>query len=144
LPRPFLTIGRTVLVVDDERISRRVAYRLLSEEGYRVLEADGCDEALDALSQAAGRVELMLVDAVMPGCDGVTLAREVQSQWPRVRVVYMSAHPAEILAQQGLSALEVSFLAKPYTRDELVAKVRDSLERRSTPRTTSENPPPDR
>jgi two-component system cell cycle sensor histidine kinase/response regulator CckA len=131
-------------VVDDERISRRVAYRLLSEEGYRVFEADGCEEAIDALGQAAGRIDLMLVDAVMPACDGVTLAREVQSQWPRVRVVYMSAHPAEILAQQGLSALEVSFLAKPYTRDELIAKVRESLERRRTPRTTSENPPKDR
>jgi two-component system cell cycle sensor histidine kinase/response regulator CckA len=124
--------------VDDERISRRVAYRLLSEEGYRVFEADGYEEALDALSQAGGRVDLVLVDAVMPRCDGVTLAKEVQAQWPRIKVLFMSAHPAEILAQQGLSALDVPFLAKPYTRDELLVKVREALERRATSRRTSE------
>lgn len=133
-------MGITILVVDDERISRRVAYRLLSEEGYRVLEADGCEEALDALSQAGGRVDLILVDAVMPGCDGVMLTREVLSQWPRIKIVYMSAHPAEILAQQGLSALAISFLAKPYTRDELIGKVKEALDRRAVRRDKSEHP----
>jgi DNA-binding response OmpR family regulator len=79
-----------------------------------------------------------MVDAVMPRCDGVTLAREIQDQWPRTKVLFMSAHPAEILAQQGLSALDVPFLAKPYTRDELLTKVRESLERRSKSRRPSE------
>ena len=108
-----------------------MAYRLLSEEGYRVFEADGYEEAMSTLSQAGGRVDLMLVDAVMPGRDGVTLAKDVQEQWPGIKVLYMSAHPAEILAQQGLSALHVAFLAKPYTRDELVIKVGEALDRRS-------------
>jgi two-component system cell cycle sensor histidine kinase/response regulator CckA len=120
--------------VDDERISRRVAYRLLSEEGYRVFEADGCDEAMDTLSQAGGRVDLMLIDAVMPVCDGVALAGQVREQWPNIKMIFMSAHPAEILARQGLSTLTVPFLAKPYTRDELVIRVREALERRSLPR----------
>ena len=126
-------------MVDDERISRRVAYRLLSEEGYRVFEAEGYAEALDTVRQAAGRVDLMLVDAVMPGCDGVTLVKRVQEEWGGIKVVYMSAHPAEILARQGLSALDVLFLAKPYTRDELLAKVRQALDRRQSPR-PSEQP----
>jgi two-component system, cell cycle sensor histidine kinase and response regulator CckA len=138
LPRPFPPLGVTILVVDDERISRRVAYRILSEEGYRVFEADGHEEALDALSQSAGRIDLMLVDAVMPRCDGVTLARLAQEQWPKIKILYMSAHPAEILAQQGLSALDVLFLAKPYTRDELLGRVREALDRRSRKRITSE------
>lgn len=125
-------------MVDDERISRRVAYRLLSEEGYRVFEAEGFEEALDTLRQAAGRVDLMVVDAVMPGCDGVTLVKRVQEQWAGIKVLYMSAHPAEILARQGLSALDILFLAKPYTRDELLAKVRQALDRRSEARNKSE------
>jgi two-component system, cell cycle sensor histidine kinase and response regulator CckA len=130
-------MGTTILVVDDERISRRVAYRLLSEEGFRVLEADGCEEAIDALSHAGGRVDVMLVDAVMPGCDGVTLSLQVQNQWPEIRVVYMSAHPAEILARNGLTTLEVPFLAKPYTRDELVGKVKEALDHRPGHRPSS-------
>jgi DNA-binding response OmpR family regulator len=120
----------TILVVDDERISRRVAYRILTEEGYRVLEADSCAETLDVLSQARGRVDLMLIDVVMPDCDGVATAREVLERWPGQRIVYMSAHPAQVLAQHGLASLNVPFLAKPYTRGEVLARVRQGLERR--------------
>ena len=138
MARPFPHPGITILVVDDEPISRRVAYRLLSEEGYRVFEADGFVEALDTLCQASGRVDLLMVDAVMPGCDGVTLVKRVQEQWMGIKVLYMSAHPAEILARQGLSALDVLFLAKPYTRDELLAKVRQALDRRSEIRRPSQ------
>jgi CheY-like chemotaxis protein len=125
-PRP----ATTVLVVDDERISRRVAYRILSEEGYRVLEAEDCPETMDVLSQTRGRVDLLIVDVVMPDCDGVELARRVLEEWPDQRILYMSAHPAEVLVQQGLTSLDVPFLAKPYTRKEILAKVHEALERR--------------
>jgi two-component system, cell cycle sensor histidine kinase and response regulator CckA len=120
-------------VVDDERISRRVAYRILSEEGYRVLEADSGIEALDVLDQARGRIDLVIVDVVMPGCDGVELALRVQEQSPDQHILYMSAHPAEVLVRHGLPSLDVPFLAKPYTRGEVLAKVKEALERR--PRT---------
>lgn len=107
-----------------------MAYRILSEEGYRVLEADGGDEALAVLGQARGRMDLMIVDVVMPECDGVELARLVREEWPDQRILYMSAHPAEVLVQHGLESLDVPFLAKPYARDEILAKVREALERR--------------
>jgi two-component system, cell cycle sensor histidine kinase and response regulator CckA len=127
---PFPRIATTILVVDDQRLSRRVAYRILSEEGYRVLEAESAPEALDVLSQARGRVDLLMVDVVMPECDGVELARIVLEEWPDQRILYMSAHPAEVLVQHGLESLDVPFLAKPYSRDEAIAKVRQALERR--------------
>jgi len=128
-PRPT-----TILVVDDEQISRRVAYRILSEEGYRVLEAECGPEALDVLSQARGRVDLLMVDVVMPECDGVELAKLVLEEWPEQRILYMSAHPAEVLVRHGLESLDVPFLAKPYTRNEALAKVREAL---SPPRSGS-------
>ena len=127
---PFPASATTILVVDDERISRRVAYRILTEEGYRVLEADSCAETLDVLRLARGRVDLLLIDVVMPDCDGVATAREVLEQWPGQRIVYMSAHPAQVLAQHGLTTLNVPFLAKPYTRGEVLARVQQGLERR--------------
>jgi CheY-like chemotaxis protein len=120
----------TILVVDDERLSRRLAYRILTEEGYRVLEADGGPEALDVLRLARGQVDLLIVDVIMHGCDGVELARQVLEQWPDQHVVYMSAHPAEVLVRHGLPSLDVPFLAKPYTRDEALTRVREALENR--------------
>jgi DNA-binding response OmpR family regulator len=122
---PFQVV--TVLVVDDVRLARRIAVRILSEEGYRVLEADGADEALEALSEARGRVDLVLLDVVMPGSDGVELTKSIRAEWPEQRLLYMSGHPAEILARHGLEDLNVPFLAKPYTRSELLAKVTSAL-----------------
>jgi DNA-binding response OmpR family regulator len=135
LSHPFPRAATTILVVDDERISRRVAYRILSEEGYRVLESDGGAEALDVLGQVRGRIDLVMVDVVMPGCDGVELGRSILEEWPGMRILYMSAHPAEVLVRHGLESLDVPFLAKPYTRDEALAKVRLALERRQATRT---------
>jgi two-component system, cell cycle sensor histidine kinase and response regulator CckA len=122
---PFQVV--TVLVVDDVRVARRIAVRILSEEGYRVLEADGADEALEVLSEARGRVDLVLLDVVMPNADGVDLTNSIRAEWPDQRLLYMSGHPAEILARHGLKDLKVPFLAKPYTRTELLTKVGSAL-----------------
>jgi DNA-binding response OmpR family regulator len=119
----------TVLVVDDERLARRIAFRMLSEEGYRVMEADGRDEAVQVLMEAGGRVDLVLLDVVMPRFDGVEVGEIIQTLWPGQRLLFMSAHPAEVLAQHGLRDLDVPFVAKPYTRVELLAKVEEALRR---------------
>jgi two-component system cell cycle sensor histidine kinase/response regulator CckA len=125
----------TVLVVDDEPISRRIAYRTLSEQGCRVLEAASAAETLDALRMMNRPVDLVLVDVVMPGTDGVELAEQIFAEFPDQRILFMSAYPAEVLAQRGLQDLRVLFLAKPYTRAELTAKVGEALlrPRASTP-----------
>jgi DNA-binding NtrC family response regulator len=80
----------------------------------------------------------LIVDVVMHGCDGVELARQVLEQWPDQHVVYMSAHSADVLVRHGLPSLEVPFLAKPYTRDEALTKVREALESRLGARTEAE------
>jgi len=122
---PFQLV--TVLVVDDIPLARRIAARILSEEGYRVLEADGADEALEVLSEARGRVDLVLLDVVMPRGDGVALTKAIRADWPTQRLLYMSAYPAEIMARHGLKDLNVPFLAKPFTRVELLTKVNTTL-----------------
>jgi DNA-binding response OmpR family regulator len=140
LSYPFPRPATTILVVDDERISRRVAYRILSEEGYRVLEAETCSETLDVLRLADGRIDLVLLDVVMPECDGVSIGRQVVELWPRQKIMYMSAYPAEVLVRHGLSSLDVPFLGKPYTRGEIMAKVREALERRTEVRPPTRRP----
>jgi two-component system cell cycle sensor histidine kinase/response regulator CckA len=119
----------TILVVDDEPIARRVAYRTLSEQGCRVLEAASAAETLDALRMMSRPVDLVLLDVVMPEIDGVELAEQIFAEFPDQRILFMSAWPAEILAQRGLQDLRVLFLAKPYTRAELTGKVAEALQR---------------
>jgi two-component system, cell cycle sensor histidine kinase and response regulator CckA len=128
-PPPYVT----VLVVDDERISRHVASRMLRELGLRVLEADGAEEALDVFRISQQPIDLVLLDVVMPETDGVELAKQILAHRPGQRILFMSAHSAEVLAEHGLQNLDVSFLAKPYTMDELLSKVRLAMERPLAP-----------
>ncbi len=130
LPPPYVT----ALVVDDERISRHVASRMLRELGMRVLEADGAEEALDVFRISRQPIDLVLLDVVMPETDGVELAEEILAHRPGQRIIFMSAYPAEVLAEHGLQDLDVVFLAKPYTLEELSAKVRQVMELPPSPR----------
>jgi DNA-binding response OmpR family regulator len=115
-------------VVDDVGIVRQLAFRLLSEAGLRVFEAASAVEALEVLEMARGRIDLVLVDVLLGEVSGVDLVRLIRQRWPEPRIVYMSAHPAEVLVREGLENANVRFLAKPFTRDELNAAIRNALE----------------
>ena len=80
-----------------------------------------------------------MVDVVMPFADGVQVTSKIRERWPTQRTLYMSAHPAEVLVEYGLTQLDAPFLAKPFTRDELLTKVSESLAQPS--RTSTERRP---
>src|SRR5687768_561451 len=117
----------TALVVDDVGIVRQLAFRLLSEAGLRVFAAASAGEAREGLEMARGRIDLVLVDVVLGEVNGVDLVRLIRQKWSEPRIVYMSAHPAEVLVREGLDNPTVRFLAKPFTRDELIDAIRLAL-----------------
>jgi two-component system, cell cycle sensor histidine kinase and response regulator CckA len=126
---PDVRRAPSILVVDDTPTVRRMAHRLLSEWGFRVFEAESGEEAIEVLETARAGIELVIVDVILPLADGVQVTQHIQQRWPGQRTLYMSAHPAEVLAQHGLTELSVPFLAKPFTRDELLTKVSEALAR---------------
>ncbi len=126
---PDVRSAPSILVIDDQATVRRMAHRLLSEWGFRVFEAESGEEAMEVLETAKAGVQLVVVDVVMPLQDGVQVGRRICQRWPAQRILYMSAHPAEVLAAHGLAELTVPFLAKPFTRDELLTKVSEALAR---------------
>jgi two-component system, cell cycle sensor histidine kinase and response regulator CckA len=126
---PDVRRAPSILVIDDQATVRRMAHRLLSEWGFRVFEAESGEEAMEVLQTAKSGIQLVIVDVVMPFQDGVQVSRRICQRWPEQRILYMSAHPAEVLAEHGLAELSVPFLAKPFTRDELLTKVGEALAR---------------
>jgi two-component system, cell cycle sensor histidine kinase and response regulator CckA len=134
LSLPDVRKSPSILVVDDQATVRRMAHRLLSEWGFRVFEAESGEEAMEVLETARAGIQLVIVDVVMPLADGIQVTRRIQERWPGQRTLYMSAHPAEVLAEYGLTELEVPFLAKPFTRDELLTKVSEALARPTSDR----------
>lgn len=111
---------RRIVLVDDVELTRTFLGDLLGGYGFDVQLASGGDEALDCL--AAGPVDLLITDQIMPGMDGWALLREVRRCWPELPVLLYSASPARPGAgQQGLTF--DGALLKPATTEELLARI---------------------
>ncbi|MGH7514863.1 MAG: response regulator [Gemmatimonadales bacterium] len=119
--------GYTVLVVDDEEAVRRLAVRMLTWTGYQAIEARHGREALAAIQEHNGPVHLVLTDIKMPGMNGRELGRHIEERWPGKPILYMSGFASEVF-QGGLLEPGAPFLAKPFTQEDLAAKVRALLE----------------
>src|SRR5688572_27905422 len=120
-------VPQNVLVVDDEPVVRRLAYRILNAAGFRVFEASDGAEALEVLQHAPGRIDLVIVDAIMPNVDGATLTARIFESWPTQRVLLMSAHGEDVFGRLGLDRMRAPFLGKPFTDAELLGKVERAL-----------------
>ncbi len=117
----------TIMVVDDSEQSRSVAARILRNEGYRVIEAQSGEQALERLA-GTNDVQVVLTDVAMPGgIDGLELARQVTALSPSRRVVLMSAY-AQFFPRLNTSAVPFPLLIKPFMADQLARQIREVLE----------------
>ena len=123
---PAQSHGEIVLLVDDSERLRAAVSRQLVSLGYRVLEAADGPAALMVLNTE--RVDLLLTDVVMPGAmSGFDLARLVLSRWPGMRALITSGFPELEPSLESMSAGALRRLAKPFTKDDLAAALRDVL-----------------
>jgi CheY-like chemotaxis protein len=106
----------TVLVVDDDPAVRRMLGRMLLAEGFTVVEAADGVEALDQVGRHP--VAVVVTDVRMPRLGGHELARRLAAEWPRIRLLLVSAFPGE------LTDLPNRVMTKPFRPEEFVAIVR--------------------
>ena len=118
----------TVLLVEDDRMLRRLGERLLRESGYTVLAAADGRDALQALERYGRPVDLLITDVVMPGMNGRELALEVSRRGLAARTLYMSGYTDEAIAKHGVLEPGLAFIYKPFTADALALKLREVLE----------------
>ncbi|TGQ12690.1 response regulator [Mesorhizobium sp. M2E.F.Ca.ET.166.01.1.1] len=116
----------TVLLVEDDARVRASTAAALLELGYTVIEAAGGDEALQKLGENAAIV-LMLTDIVMPGMNGRQLAEQARRQSLSLKVVFMTGFTRNAVVHNGVLDHDVHFIAKPFTLEQLAAKLRDAL-----------------
>ncbi len=117
----------TVLLAEDEPAVRELIRRTLTSAGYVVVAAADGDQALALLEQHVGKIDLLLTDLVMPGLSGKQLAERVRELRPGVRVLYMSGYVNRDVPSQGALDDGWTLLPKPFTRDDLLRCVRDTL-----------------
>ena len=118
----------TVLVVEDEPAVREVAVAILTDLGYRVLQASDGDEGLLAFGAHAGEIDLLLTDVVLPGSlRGRDLADRITAIRPSMRVLFMSGYTENAIVHGGRLDDGVQLISKPFKRDQLARRVADLL-----------------
>jgi CheY-like chemotaxis protein len=98
--------------------------------GYTVLTAGSAAEALALAKSHEGPIELLLTDVVMPGMGGPRLATELRRWRPEIRVIYVSGYTETTVSDRGVLDAGVEFLAKPFSREALARKLRETLSKR--------------
>ena len=121
------TGSETILLVEDEAAVRTLVLTVLSQAGYRVIEAASGQEAIAAAGRSAQGIDLVITDVVMPGMNGRALAASLVAARPELRVIFMSGYTDDILARHGVLEPGTFFLAKPFTTTALLRRVREAL-----------------
>jgi len=123
------TTGANILVVEDESAIRSMVRFALGQAGFNVIEAEGADEAVQRI--ADNRLDLVLLDWMLPGQSGLDLARRLRREAVTrdLPIIMLTARVEESDKVRGLDAGADDYITKPFSPRELVARVRALLRR---------------
>jgi two-component system, cell cycle sensor histidine kinase and response regulator CckA len=114
----------TILLVEDEPAVRQLFAQALVREGYAVFEARNGQEAIKLFDQHGDGIDMLLTDMRMPYMGGAELAHHLRGRRRTLKLLCISGYPGNLDAD-----LAVDFLAKPFSRDDLLKKVREVLDK---------------
>ncbi|HZR75894.1 response regulator, partial [Bradyrhizobium sp.] len=126
-PRTDLTGQGTILLVEDEEGLRSLNARGLRSRGYSVIEASNGVEALEALEEKDGAVDLVVSDVVMPEMDGPTLLKTMRQRSPDLKIIFVSGYAEDAFEKSLPENQQFAFLPKPFTLSQLVAAVKETM-----------------
>lgn len=121
--------SETILLVEDDDALREVTIQLLQRAGYCVLAAENGKTGLVIAEQHHDEIDLLLTDVIMPDMSGGELSSRVLKIAPGVRVLFASGYKGALVVKHGGLPKEAITIEKPYTKNCLLAKVREILDR---------------
>jgi len=130
----FLKGAETLLLVEDEEPLRRILSRQLRQKGYKVLEAGNGEEGLALAAQQPGKIDLLVTDTIMPKMSGKQLADILREACARMKILFMSGYPREVLSQHGVVDPHIHLIQKPFSIESLSLKIREVLEEKTAVR----------
>lgn len=114
----------TILLVEDEPAVRQLFAQALTRAGYDVYEARNGQEAMKLFDQHGEGIDMLLTDMRMPYMGGAELAHNLRGRRRTLKLLCISGYPGNLDTD-----LAIDFLAKPFSREELLKKVREVLDR---------------
>lgn len=125
---PYSQGHEVILVVEDDQAIQSLTRTILTDNGYTVYTANNGAEALLALERKRDEIGLILTDIIMPGMNGKMIADEVARRKLGVKVVFMSGYTNDTISKYGILDSGIEFIHKPYSKDELLRKIRTVLD----------------
>ncbi|MBP1627072.1 MAG: multi-sensor hybrid histidine kinase [Holophagaceae bacterium] len=120
----------TILVAEDETVVREVIAHMLEEKGYTVIQASDGQEALERYAEHGDKIDLLLMDLIMPRLSGKDAYDRIRSKWPAARVIFSSGYTADIIQSRGDLDEGAELVMKPVAPRDLLLKIRDVLDRK--------------
>ena len=120
--------SETILLVEDEMEVRRITARILTENGYRVLEAAHGAAAIEIAQTSGDPIDLLVTDVMMPGVGGRELVEELSAILPPFPTLFMSGYAKEGTPEAAAAGGATRFLQKPFGSATLLQMVRESLD----------------
>ncbi|HEX9023197.1 MAG TPA: response regulator [Geobacteraceae bacterium] len=118
----------TVLVAEDDAPIRQIAEMILSEFGYRVILAENGQDAINKFAANREKIDIIIMDMIMPGKNGRDAYEEIRRIRPDVRVLFMSGYSPDLLRDKGLFGRGAEIVMKPLHPLDLIRKVRSMLD----------------
>ncbi len=124
-----LVVGnkQTLLIVEDDAVTRAALVDVLEELNYNVLEAAGVREALLLFEEHRGAIDLVLSDWEMPNLDGLKWVRALKEHYPPIKIVMLTGHPVSRIAKEAALEDVVGWLQKPFDLERLSEVVTRAL-----------------
>jgi DNA-binding NtrC family response regulator len=119
----------TILLIDDEESIRHLGNQILRQFGYTVLTASDGESGLELYQKEKGKIDLVILDLIMPGMGGRRCLEELLRMNPKVKVVIASGYSVDGHTQEALEAGAKNSVSKPYAIRQMLKVVRDVLDK---------------
>ncbi|MBN1568045.1 MAG: PAS domain S-box protein [Acidobacteria bacterium] len=120
--------AETILLVEDERIVRELAIKILKRLGYNILDAADGPQAIAIAEKYEDTIHLLMTDVVMPGMNGFQLAEHLIRIHPGMKILYTSGYTDDAAGSQRIIEDDLNFIAKPYSLQDLAQRIRELLD----------------
>jgi CheY-like chemotaxis protein len=126
---PVSSGTETVLIAEDDAAVRTFVKAVLEQFGYKVIEAVDGEDAISRFTENQDRVQLLILDVIMPKKNGKEVYEEIRKDQPDVKVIFSSGYTADLLRKKGVIEEDLIVISKPVSPTELLKKVRETLDK---------------
>jgi two-component system NtrC family sensor kinase len=118
----------TILLAEDDDAARNLTKTVLEQFGYTVIEAKNGEEAIERFSENKDRIQLLVLDVIMPKKSGPDSYEAIRKTTPNAKAIFISGYTADIILKKGVDKERLNFVSKPFSPQDILKKIREVLD----------------